>query len=179
MIAPAMLALCGALVAANWYARPDRFVAWSTAFLMLAVMAAAWRWARGREGAITAEINTGVIFGSAIMTASLIAKLAGVYGGPQDPDLGVRATMVVMGVYFVVMGNAIPKTLTPLATMRRDPAIVQAARRVAGWMWVTTGLAYAIVWLTLPMSIATPVSMAVLLGGAGLTALRARWACAV
>ena len=55
---------------------------------------------------------------------------------------------------FVLTGNAVPKVLTPLAAMKRDPARVQAFRRFAGWAWVLTGIAYSLAWLALPTRLA-------------------------
>jgi len=169
--APALLALCGTLTLANWYLRPDRIVAWTSVLVMLAVMTAAWRWTRGRS--TESEISTGVIFGSAIISLAQAAALASAFGLRADRDLPERVTMIVLGAYFVVSGNAMPKTLKPLSALRGDPAAVQATRRVAGWMWVMTGLAFILIWLTAPLGIATAASMGVLMAGAAFNWMRA------
>jgi hypothetical protein len=95
----------------------------------------------------------------------------------HGPELAERVTMIVIGAYFVLMGNGIPKTLAPLSALR-DPAAVQSARRLAGWAWVLTGLAFIIVWPLAPIGLATLVSMAVLFGVAVLTALLRARECA-
>jgi hypothetical protein len=163
---PALLALCGALAIVNWFARPDRSFGWSAVLLFVVIMAAVWRWAMHRQhAAIEAEINAGVITASLMIVLSLVMTLASAFGAPRHPELAQRATMIVLGMYFVVTGNAMPKLLPPLSTMRGDPAVVQSARRFAGWTWVITGLAFAAIWLLVPTGLATPISVGILLGG--------------
>ena len=105
------------------------------------------------------------MFAGAIMAFSLGAKLATTLGAVHDADLSTRVSMVVVGAFFMFTGNALPKTLTPLAALKCNPARVQAFQRFSGWTWVMTGLAYAIAWLALPIDLAQPVSLAVLMSG--------------
>ena len=105
------------------------------------------------------------MFSGLILVISLGMKLALVLGAVKDADLSRRATMVILGVFFAFTGNGMPRTLTPLAVMRCDPARVQAFQRFAGWTWVLTGLAFAGVWLLLPLGLAKPVSVIVLMSG--------------
>jgi hypothetical protein len=168
---PALLALCSVLAIANWFARPDRSFYWSVVLLFVVIMAAVWRWARHRDHAgIEAEINAGVITASLMIVLSLLMTLGSAFGAPRNPELALRATMIVLGLYYVFSGNAMPKMLTPLAAMRGDPAVVQSARRFAGWTWVITGLAFSAIWLFVPTGLATPISVAILLGGAAIAA---------
>jgi hypothetical protein len=62
--------------------------------------------------------------------------------------------MAIVGAFLAVTGNAIPKTLRPLAALHCDPTKVQAVQRLAGWIWALAGVAVAIAWLTLPINLA-------------------------
>jgi hypothetical protein len=105
------------------------------------------------------------VFAGLILVIVLSMKLATAMGVIEDADLSRRATMAILGAFFVVTGNAMPKTLTPLSALQCDAARVQAFQRFAGWTWVLTGLAFAIVWLVLPVDLAKPVSLVLLTSG--------------
>jgi hypothetical protein len=157
-LAPALLLLAAVLAAWNWLLRPDRPVVWAVVLVLLAVMAVAFR--AGRRAVVEA-----VAFAGAFLTLCLAGTLAKTLGGFADANLAWRATMVLVGVFFVVTGNAFPKTLTPLADLHCDPVRIQSFQRFAGWTWVLTGLAFANVWLVLPVGVAQPVSTVLLLTG--------------
>jgi hypothetical protein len=93
-------------------------------------------------------------------------------GAIDDPTLPTRLTMAIFGVFVAFSGNAMPKMLTPLASTRCDPGVVQAFQRFAGWTWVITGLVYSLAWLLLPKDAAQPISVLVLLFGTALVAMR-------
>jgi hypothetical protein len=42
---------------------------------------------------------------------------------------------------------------------------VQAFQRFAGWTWVLTGLSFALVWMVLPIDLAKPLSVAIIVCG--------------
>ncbi len=170
-LAPALLALSALLSAWNWYLQPGRAVFWLVALLLLCGMTAALRVAmrRSKNEAVqtrsTKSISNAVVFAGLMVTLALTGSLAHTYGVPVDANLPWRAIMVVAGVFLVVTGNAIPKSLTPLSIQRSDPARVQAFQRFAGWTWVLIGLAFALVWVALPVKVAHSVSYPLLLGG--------------
>jgi hypothetical protein len=60
------------------------------------------------------------------------------------------------------MGNAIPKTLTPVSAAC-DGARSQAFQRFQGWTWVMAGLTYAMVWLVMPIDLAKSVGVMVIM----------------
>jgi hypothetical protein len=168
---PALLLVGGALASANWYVAPDRAFAWATALAFLVVMACAWALssppAMEDEHAgprIQDSIRSGVTLTSLMLVVPLGLRLASAMGILVDPDVPRRGTMAMMGLFFVFLGNAMPKTLTPLSQLRCSPARVQAFQRFNGWTWTLAGLLYALAWLTLPMTIAKPASAATLLG---------------
>jgi uncharacterized membrane protein len=83
--------------------------------------------------------------------------------------------MAIMGAFLAVTGNAIPKTLTPLASLQCDSAKVQAVQRLAGWIWTLAGLAVAIAWLTLPINVAEAMSYLLLPSAILVTVGQAVW----
>jgi hypothetical protein len=110
------------------------------------------------------SIRTGIVFAASIMAAALAARLAHALGAVDDIDLSRRLPMVIIGAYFVFVGNALPKTLTPLSALRCDPTTAQSVQRLAGWTWVLSGLVVAGVWLTLPVNLAQLLSMVAIVG---------------
>jgi hypothetical protein len=169
-LAPALLVTGALLAAANWYLQPARATAWGSALLVMCCMALIYVFARrfsGRDAArrsATGAITNAVVLGGLIMVISLVAKLAASLGAVAgDSDLGRRMAMVITGIVLVFMGNAMPKTLTPLSALRCDGARAQAFQRLAGWTWVLTGVAYAAAWMVLPIDVAKPVSVVIVL----------------
>ena len=100
-----------------------------------------------------------------MLTATLTVALAKSTGLIADVNGGRRMTMALLGMFFIAMGNALPKRLTPLATMACNPARIQAFQRFTGWTWVLSGAAFSLAWLLAPMHYAGPVSMLALSGG--------------
>jgi len=164
-VAPVLLALSAALAAANWYFTPGRFRSWITALAVLAVMGVVLWTGRRYASTVAAQraadsLRGGIVAGAAILVVSLGIKLAEALGVLDRSDAPQRLTMVILGVFFMVTGNAIPKTLTPLSAMQCDSARVKAAQRFTGWALVLSGLAFALAWLVLPLDLAKPVSVA-------------------
>ena len=157
------------LAAANWNARPEAALAWAAAIVMFLVMLGVKRRVGGAvrrspDDAASvrslASVTASVVFGALMMIIPLGVTLAHVYGVVDDPDSGRRASMIILGAYLVVMGNALPRMLPPQSTLPGDGARAQAFHRLAGWTWVLCGLGYALAWLALPIGMAEPVSMA-------------------
>lgn len=163
-LTPLLLVLGSMLVAANWYFTPERSGSWTTALVVLAVMAGIVWGVLTRASTAAAQraadsIRAGIIAGAVIMVVALSVKLAQALGALDDGDLAQRLTMVVLGAFFMFTGNAIPKTLTPLSAMPCDVARTQALQRFSGWAFVLSGLAFAVTWVVLPLDLATPVSV--------------------
>jgi hypothetical protein len=151
------------LVLANWYAKPDAWLAWTAALVMFAVMVAALRASRRALPDSTAKaaafgypdgIPTAVVFAALMMGIPLALTLARSYGVVDDVDVGRRSTGVLIGVFLMMLGNVMPKNLPPLSSIGCDAARQQAFLRRAGWTWVLCGLAMAIGWLALPIDAA-------------------------
>ena len=186
-LAPLMLATAAAMAAANWYFEPARAARWATALGVFAAMAlVAWLVSRGMQKVAEAQgwsaslcggvdsIRGAIVFASVTMMADFGPRLASGlgFGGAADfEDVSTRLTQAVTGLFFVWMGNAMPKALTPLSGPQcsGDPMKAQAFQRFVGWTWVLTGLAYSISWLILPLSLAKPVALTCLFVGMGIT----------
>lgn len=154
----------GALMAiVNWYLKSEGAFAWAAALAVLASMAIALR-IGGRRS------QDAVTLAGLIVTICLTAPLAVAFG-IADGDFADRATMVLVGAFFTVTGNTLPKTLVPLS-VHGDPVSTQSCRRITGWIWVLTGLAMIGVGLAVPIELATPASLAVMATGVAGTLLQ-------
>jgi len=159
-IPPALIALDAMLLAENWYLRPQSAGSWFVVLVVLIGMTLALVLASREPKEETARrdaggsVRRGVATAGLILAISLGAKLGVALGAVHYGDIALRATMAIVGAFLAVTGNAIPKTLTPLAAQHCDPAKVQAVQRLAGWIWVLTGLAVVVAWLTLPINLA-------------------------
>lgn len=170
-LAPALLALGASFAAGSWYLRPEGAVAWAAATATLFVFAVVWgcvtivlrRSTNEARRRAADSIGSAIVFASLIMVVSLGVKLAVRLGAIDDPDLARRMSNVVAGAVLAFMGNALPKVLTPLSVLQCDGARVQAFQRFSGWTWVLTGLTYAVAWLVLPLGLAKPVSLLLLM----------------
>ena len=169
--ASSVLPLIGMVLAlANWNRRPDAAWAWTAVIAMFLVMVAVRRrfqLALSRSPGDAASVRSvasvagAVVFGALMMIIPLALTLAHAYGLVDDPDSGMqRTTMILVGAYLAVTGNAMPRMLPPTSSMPGGGARVQAFQRHTGWTWVLCGLGYAMAWLALPIDAARPISMA-------------------
>jgi hypothetical protein len=180
--ASALLPAIGiALALANWYARPAAAWAWAAAIVMFLVMVAARRRSQLAVRRCSADaasvrsrasVNGAVVSGALIMLVPLAGSLAHAYGVVDDPDGGKRITMVILGAYLVVTGNALPRHVARSSSMQCSGARIQAFQRFAAWTWVIGGLGFATAWLTLPIDAAAPVSVAVMAAAIIVTTVR-------
>jgi hypothetical protein len=165
-IPPALIALDTLLLAGNWYLRPQSAGSWFVVLLVLIAMTLALvavsREPKEEAARRDAGVRRGIVTAGLILVISLGAKLAATLGAVYHGDIALRATMAITGAFLAVTGNAIPKTLTPLAALHCDPAKVQTIQRLAGWIWALAGLAVAIAWLTLPVNLAEAMSFLLL-----------------
>jgi hypothetical protein len=176
-LAPALLVLSTLLVAANWVLQPARAGAWVATLAFLVCMLVAFLFALRRQENEARRragdaIRHAVVFAGLMLAVTLSARLAATLGVVHDADLSRRMTMVFMGAFIAFTGNAMPKTLTPLSALQCDGARVQAFQRFAGWTWVLTGLGFAIAYLVLPLDLAKPISLVLLMTGMLLIAVQ-------
>ena len=158
------------LALANWNAKPAAAWAWAAAIVVLVVMVAVRRHFQlalsrspGDAASVrsVASVASAVVFGALMMIIPLALTLAHAYGLVEDPDSGMqRTTMIMVGAYLAVTGNAMPRMLLPTSSMPGGGARVQAFQRHAGWTWVLCGLGFAMAGLALPVDALTPISFA-------------------
>jgi MFS family permease len=121
----------------------------------------------------TAELRVGLFFAGFMLMIPLAGKLAARYGWVDTADFTQRALMASIAAYLVVTGNTIPKRLASLACMNVEPAPMQAFYRLAGWVWVLTGLAFGVAWILLPSGAAGSATLIIV--PAGITLVVYRW----
>jgi hypothetical protein len=158
------------LALANWSARPAAALAWAAVIVIAVVMVAVQRfWRRASSGssadaALTRSadsVASAVVFGALMLIIPLALSLAHAYGVVDDPNSGVqRTTMIMIGAYLAVTGNAMPRMLPPTSSLPYGGARVQAFQRFAGWTWTLCGLGLAMAGLALPIDAMPPISMA-------------------
>lgn len=125
-----------------------------------------------KPGHWTAELRVGLVFAGLMLMIPLGVKLAGRYGWVDAADYTQRALMASLAAYIVVTGNTIPKRLASLACLNVEPARVQAFYRLAGWVWVLTGLAFGLAWILLPSGAAGSATLVIVPFGIALIAYR-------
>jgi hypothetical protein len=158
--APVLLALSAGLAGANWFFWPERAAAWATELAVIGGLAVVFASvARSRSGD---AIRRAIAFAGLMLAIALSLKLAAALGAAAHDDVAQRATMVVLGAFIVVTGNALPKMLTPLSVLRCDAVRAQAFHRFAGWSWVLSGLALSVAWLVLSVEVAQTVTLILL-----------------
>jgi hypothetical protein len=156
------------LALANWYVRPAAAWGWAAAVVMCAVMIAVryrfqlvLRRSSGDAASVRSldHVTRAVVVGALTMIMPLAATLATTYGLVDDPDSGRRMTMIIVGAYLAMIGNAMPRQLPPVSSMQCNGARLQAFQRLAGWTWALAGVGFSMAWLALPLDAAQPVSM--------------------
>lgn len=94
-----------------------------------------------------------------------------------EGDMVTRIAQAMIGVALVVFANAAPKQIGRPRASLAEEGRVQKARRIAGWSLTLAGLAYAVIWLAMPMAWATSASMAVVAIGLGIAIIYALGTC--
>jgi hypothetical protein len=170
-LAPCLLVLGILLAAANWYLDPEHNRRSAAAVLFLALLVSPL-WVANRRTSSHPRYASGagairhaVAFAALMIAAPLGIRLLATLGVAHEGTLGRRLPMIVLGAFFVVTGNALPKMLTPLSDLRCDAATAQAIQRFSGWAWVLTGLSYAVSWIVLPIEAAESTGILVILAG--------------
>lgn len=110
----------------------------------------------GRIDTLRSAIARGLVVAGVLLGVTIMLKRL----SPEhvSPDVARRALGVLLGAVVVLYANAVPKALSPLMSMRWDPAAEQAARRLTGWSLVLGGAAYAVTWLVAPLAYANVIS---------------------
>jgi hypothetical protein len=165
----ALLAAIAVLAAANLYFDPAHVRTWAVPLAAVGWMTAAWwlayrRSTGGGHDPARAVVQHGLVFGVLIVYAALAAQMTNAIGLTADVEVARRITMALVGAFFVVTGNALPKRLTPRMAVGCAGARTQAMHRFSGWTWVVAGIAMAAAWLTLSLPLAKSTSLALMIG---------------
>jgi len=117
----------------------------------------------GRLDTSRSSIARGLVVAGVLLGVTIMLKRL----SPEhiSPDVGRRALGVLLGAVVVFYANVVPKALSPLMSMRWDPAAEQSARRLTGWSLVLGGAGYAVTWLIAPLAYSNVIS-GILLGAA-------------
>ena len=167
-LAPGLLALSAALAIGNWCLRPDDAHYWAVVLVVIGCMGQCWFHVSrhsaedGAGGKREDRIRAAIVFAALMLLVSLGNRLAIATGVSSSPDFARRAFAAIAGAFLAFTGNAMPKILTPLASLDCDPARAQAARRFAGWTWALAGTAVCVAWLTLPIALAQTATFVLL-----------------
>ncbi|MEJ2109619.1 MAG: hypothetical protein P8Z37_06845 [Acidobacteriota bacterium] len=164
----AVVAIVAILAVCNWYFQPDAAWKWIRTILGLPVL---WgcmtlfkervlqvRGPRLGDEAVKRYSEVGARFFllvistvGLVQTISLSLNLATVLGMDAGPELPGRIKMFCAGAVFILLGNALPKILTPQSLLPEGGALrIASARRFLGWTWVLIGLAMAFISFLMP-----------------------------
>ncbi len=175
-----MTLLVISLAATNWYFKPEHADDWLVAMAAMPVFWLIVMFSLSRRRlASQSEVERRYIFGSIIVAGTvlsgalgikLIETLTNVDMNPFERFWGIG-----MGALVVISGNILPKILSPLVEQHCSPAKTQSLQRFAGWSFVLAGIAYAIVWIVLPVAQAGSVATLILFTSVVLVVLRCGW----
>lgn len=169
-----VMTLVGALAAANWIVNPDRAWHWLRGMVSLPLCWAAltlcghWmlrsRARRGLDDSQAVRAYFGQVASFMFVTAGLFhAVRLGLelwvwLTHPPTLETPNRLLGLAIGAFLVVLGNGLPKILTPLSMLPPGGAARQtAARRFIGFMWVVCGLTAAGAFVLAPLDFARQV----------------------
>jgi len=101
-------------------------------------------------------IKSGLLQAGATLAVAVVATVLQ-RTGVISQDTTVRVLMATIGLVVAWQSNAVPKSL-PVRSARS-----QAYKRLSGWAFVLSGLAFTAVWAFAPMDVAATLSMAPML----------------
>lgn len=118
------------------------------------------------------DLRRALLFAGLMLASPFAAKLGAALGWFEARDAGQRGLMILVGAFIALVGNEMPKRLSPLASLRSDAARVQAFQRFMGWTWALIGLSVALAWIALPLALAQTATFVIVPAGIGLTLYR-------
>jgi len=162
------------LAGVNWIQDPDQARRWIRTMLALPLVFLAmtlwYAWSRRSRGPTDDEAArqryfhaalTLAVFALGIRQITLGSLEIWVRSGDRGADLEFerRILGLATAVTFVVLGNALPKILTPLSILPLPLAErVSRARRFVGRVWLTLGVAMTIGFVAVPLTLARAVA---------------------
>lgn len=168
-----------AVLATGWVLAAGSHLYWTggaapaTCFAAIAVMLAAWlaRWiiARRLAGTSSSEASLAALTKAILLCALLLgAALSMRIEGLRDHlDFDARSVGVFSGIMVLAVANVIPKQASSGLGLR--------LLRTAGWSLSIGGIAYALVWLLVPLAHASRSALLVLLAALAFATGRIGW----
>lgn len=129
--------------------------------LTLALLAAAWLARQASEHERREQLSQAIFYAGLLLGATLLAPLG------WTEALAGRGIGVFSGLLVAACSNAIPKRISSARAL--------ALRRSIGWAMVLGGLAYALCWLLLPLTLANRAALLVLLTALVFASARVLW----
>jgi hypothetical protein len=179
----AIIMIVAILAACNWFFQPDAAWVWIRAMLFLPViwgcMTLFKRWVLrirsprpGDESVRRYSEAAGRFFLlliaaiGVLQTISLSFKLAAILGFEAGPEFPGRIKILGVGIVSILIGNALPKILTPQSLLPEGGALrITTARRFVGWTWVLLGLVTALISIFLPFDLVKLAGKWMFIGG--------------
>ncbi len=179
-IIAALTVLVVGLGAANWYLKPEGAVAWAIGMASMPVIWGIVTYLlRRRPLAEYGEAERRFFIASVASAGLILAGAMGIqlFGAISEVELELtrRVWGVAVGVFLIVIGNVMPKILTPLAALRCEAKRAQSLQRFAGWSFLLAGLGYVAAWLILPVNHADIVATLSCLAAVVAVAVRCGW----
>ncbi len=115
------------------------------------------------------------MIGAGLFLLVTIALVAARRAGAIAPDIVERGVNVMIGLYFIIIGNYMPKTIEKKHGVACRPSRVQSLQRFSGWIFVIMGFVYAGAALLLPVEQAETFTKFVLIPGVVLVMGRMAW----
>jgi hypothetical protein len=121
-------------------------------------------------------LRSAMTLGGLLLVLALVLRLAEYYQYIAETT-GTRISSIGLGLFLMVIGNALPKTLQPLREGKPVGRLNQQFRRFLGWVMVLTGAAYALCWVVLPFALAEDITDLII--GLYVGAVIGRFACSI
>lgn len=170
------------LGAVNWALSPERAGRWLRAMLMLPTMWTAlilcrfWMLRSLKRRGLDDDSAVRGYFGSVVAMLFVAVGIQQIvrlgleiwveFAGREDLDLERRILGLATSAVFIVVGNTLPKILTPLSILPPEASVRQsAARRFIGLSWVLLGSTTALAFVFTPLAFAVTLGRWTAAGG--------------
>ena len=170
-----------ALGAGNWILQPDRAFTWTIGMLTMPFIWIFVAWTLHRRplseygNAERKFFILSVFSVGGILTLAMIIRL--VDSTTSFSFVGIeRVWGIALGLFLLVMGNIVPKILSPLTAKGCSSVEHQASQRFAGWMFVLAGFIQTCLFIFVPLKQASSFALLVLVTVLVLVSLRYLWA---
>ncbi|VAV96726.1 hypothetical protein MNBD_ALPHA06-1259 [hydrothermal vent metagenome] len=120
------------------------------------------------------ELRSAITAAGLLLALSLGLSIAEIYQA-LAPSMSERINSVALGLVLIIMGNYLPKMLQPIKQDKVAAQTGQEMRRFAGWTFVITGFAYALISMFAPIATASTLATYSVILGLAIIAIRFIW----